>query len=358
MTIANLRVPTNRLRKGMILKNNVYSKSGTLLVAENTPITKDVVSILSRHFIDNVVVEYGTDMPTPPLSPQPRKVTAMQFQEFQNTFEIAEESLSQQLRDIAATDTDIDVAKLLGVLNQIIEKSENDMNLCDMLSMMKTQEESLYTHSINVALFSQILAKWMNFEHEDIELVMIAALLHDIGILKLSPAERRDFSFKQELENARYEKHVIQGYHMIKDKNLDNRVKQAVLTHHERLDGRGFPLQVAISNINRISRCIAIADVYDTLTMNEASEEGLSPFDALRKMEDDGARRLDSEMLMTFISKIAYTFVQHNVILNTGEHGHIVLINKYNLSRPMVQVGEAFIDLATRNDIYIKKLLD
>lgn len=361
--MANLRVQTNRLRKGMTIKNNVYSRSGAVLVPENTPVTKDIVSLLSRHFIDYVVVEYDTDIPIPsiPAAPVPGKspkVNAKQFNEFKNTFAVAEESLSQSLMDIAANDSDIDVSGLLGMLNQIVEKSENDMNLCDMLSTMKTQAEGLYTHSINVALFSQILAKWMHFEEQDIELVMVAALLHDIGILKLSPAEQRGFSFKDELDNERYEKHVIYGYNVIKDKNLDNRVKQAVLTHHERLDGHGFPLQVAISNINRFSRCIAVADVYDTLTMKEAGTEALSPFAALRKMEEEGPRRLDSEMLMTFISKIAHTFIQHNVLLSTGERGQIVLINKYNLSRPLVQVGAAFIDLATRNDIYIKQLLD
>lgn len=360
--MSHLRIHTNHLRKDMVIVNNVHSRTGAILVPEGTPVTKDVVALLTRHFIEYVIVDYQTDGYPPPVAqPSPwdtPHIDEKQFEEFKESFQIAEETLSQTLREIVEKNNDIDVPGLLNMLNQIVEKSENDMNLCDMLLHMKKNVETLYTHSINVALYAQILAKWMNFSPWDIEPVIISALLHDIGILKFPEEDLKNFTFKQELKKGRYEKHTIYGYNLIKDKDIDIRIKQAILTHHERFDKSGFPLQVSSKNINPISRIIAIADVYDTLIMKETGEESLSPFIALREMEKNDYHKLDSQMLMTFLSKVVYSFIQHTVLLSNGEHAQIILINKYNLSRPLVQVGSSFVDLNIRTDLQIVELLD
>ena len=366
IAMTQLRVQTNRLRKGMTIKNTVYSRSGVILIPANTPVTKEIVTLLSRHFIDYVIVEYDRDIPAPPVpeapdvpvNTDPPKIDEQKFTEFKQSFEVAEHVLSENLIEIVSNNSEVDVPALLGMLNNIVENSEADINLCDMLLRMKKSDEDLYTHSINVSLFSQILAKWMNFEQEEIEIVMISALLHDIGILKYPKEDLAVFRFRNDLAEGRFSKHVITGYNLIKDKSIDNRIKQAVLTHHERLDGKGFPLRITQKNINRYARCIAIADIYDTLTMKEEGIESMSPFAVLNYLEKNGHHKLDSQMLMTFITRISNNFIQHRVLLNTGETGQIVLINKFNVTRPLVQLRESFLDLAIRNDLSIKELLD
>ena len=346
----DIRMRTNRLRNGMIIKNNVYASSGAILIPHDTPVTKDIITLLSKHFIDYVIVDYQTksNLPAPELHPEPPKISPQQIEDFKESFQISEEILSDSFTEIASTDRDIDVHVLLDALSQIVERAQTDVNLCDLLFLMKKNVKGLYAHSINTALFAQLLAKWLNYDRHDIEHITVAALLHDIGMLK----------FKEELKLEPYSKHAIFGYNMIKEKSLDIRIKQAVLTHHERLDESGFPLKIAQNQISQFSRLIAIADVYDILTMKEEGTETLSPFDALKEFESNGHHKFDSHMLITFTSKIANTFVQHIVRLNNGEEGRIILINKYNLSRPLVQIGSSFIDLAMRNDLYIKEMLD
>ena len=360
--MTHLRIHTDRLRKGMVIANNVHSRSGAVLIPEGTPVTKEIMTLLARHFIEYVIVEYEpTGFPVIVATPVPGetpKLNEKRFEEFKESFQIAEDTLSENLKEIVEKNNDIDVPVLLNMLNQIVEKSENDMNLCDMLFHMKKNAENLYTHSINVALLAQILAKWMNFDSYDIEPLVIAALLHDIGILKLSEDDLKEFTFKQKLEKGKYEKHTVLGYNLIKEKDIDIRIKQAVLTHHERLDKSGFPLQVPSKNINPLSRILAIADVYDTLIMKEKGAAALSPFLALKELEENGYHKFDSQMLMTFLSKVTYNFIQHTVLLSNGEYAQIVLINKYNLSRPLVQMGSTFIDLAIRTDLHIEALLD
>ena len=137
---------------------------------------------------------------------------------------------------------------------------------------MKKQQSGLYAHTINVALFGQLLARWSGCTEAEMEEVMAAGLLHDIGFLELWKDGQEQTEFLQEYETERYEKHVVSGYNLIKKMNIDQRIKQAVLTHHERVNGSGFPLQVMGDNINWISRILAVADTYDALTMRQGDK--------------------------------------------------------------------------------------
>ncbi len=59
------RVHTDRLRKGMVIKNDVYSRTGAVLIPVNTPVTKEVLALLTRHFIDYVMVDYQSTESSP-----------------------------------------------------------------------------------------------------------------------------------------------------------------------------------------------------------------------------------------------------------------------------------------------------
>jgi HD-GYP domain-containing protein (c-di-GMP phosphodiesterase class II) len=124
------------------------------------------------------------------------------------------------------------------------------------------------------------------------------------------------------------------------------------------MDGSGFPMKVKQPNINKISRIIAIADTYDTLTMREENVEALSVFTALKRMEAYCYNKMDSAFLMTFTEHIADTMIRHHVLLSNGSTGQVVMINKYNISRPLIQVGQTFVDLAKNPDLYVMALLD
>lgn len=362
--MAIMRVPTDRLRRGMRIRNNVYSRGGAVLIPDGTPVSKDVIDLLTKHLIDYVMVDYQ------PLSGAPEalsveevaKVTTKEERErFARKFQMTEDTLSQNFKDIIENNNDLDEQTLLDMLNDVIETSSSDVNLCDMLLHMRKSSEGLYSHCINVALLGQILAKWMNYSEREIQMVATAGLLHDIGLLMVTESAElpSHFSFQQELVPGRYDRHPILAYNMLKNKNLDPMIKQAILTHHERLNEDGFPLKIRGANINPISRVLAIVDVYDTLSMPTDGNIGKSPFWLLRDLEMNGYHQFDSKILMTFITKLTNNFIRHNVRLSNGMTGQIVLINKYDLTRPLIQAGKStFIDLSVRKDISIVEVLD
>lgn len=363
--MAFLRVSVNRLRKGMVIASDVYANTGVILVPAGTTVTKEVIHLLTRHFVETVMVEYIVEKKDPsvevqeePVREEEHKISEEEHRIFQEKFRVAEDSIAHTLMAVVNGDQEIEVATLLDTINDVIAKSDGETGLISMLMRMKQTSASLYQHAMNVAMFGQILARWMRCSKEEIELVAVAGLLHDIGLTNLSKERRLIFSPKTALENEDKGRHAIDGFNLIKSQNIDGRVKQAVLTHHERLDGSGYPLQAMFSDINRISRIIAIADVYDLLTMKENGQEALSVFSALGKMENMGDNKLDSQMLMRFMTNIAESMIQHQVLLNTGQIGKVIMVDKYNVSRPLVQVENTFIDMAKVKDIYIKEVLD
>lgn len=354
-----LRMSVNRLREGMIIREDVFSKTGAVIVPDGAAVTRDVVALLTRHFVDSVMVEYpAAGKGRPEQQEEGASAKKQHLEEFGAEFSVVEQSLSEELKDIVYRSKDVNISMLLEPLNGLLKKADDDADLADMLLHMKKQQSGLYAHTINVALFGQLLARWSGCTEAEMEEVMAAGLLHDIGFLELWKDGQEQTEFLQEYETERYEKHVVCGYNLIKKMNIDQRIKQAVLTHHERVNGSGFPLQVMGDNINRISRILAVADTYDALTMRQGGKAGISAFEAIRKMEDEGYNRLDSNYLMTFLKRIAETMIQRSVILNDGRMGKVVMINKYKLSCPLVQVGDAFVDLAKQSRYYIQKVLE
>ncbi len=359
--MALIHVKTHRLKKGMIIRADVYNRSGVVLVPDGTVVTKEVFDLLTRHFIDEVIVDYTLE--TPPAHIPAKTLTKQEEQqekikEFTKTYQVAEETLSNNLLDIVENDKEVDVDALLGLLNSVINKADGDINLCDLLFKMEQSSHLLYSHSINVALYGQLLGRWLEFTPDEIELVSLAGLLHDIGHLKYPKDDLSSFTLHDGLAKACHEQHPTYGYKILQNKNVDHRIKQAVLTHHERLDESGFPLGVSFANINQIARVLAIADSYVTLITEEYGKPALSPFEALKTLQETDYKKFDSKFLMTFIERISQNYIQHEVLLTNGQTGTIIMLNKLDITRPLVQVDNHFIDLALQRDIGIEKFIN
>ncbi len=353
--MASERVRVAHLRKGMTICRDVYSGGGVLVVKSGTAVTSYVMELLTRHLVDFVYVDFVMDFNK---GQNTVSTTEEQKAEFAKSMEIAEHALSNNLKAIVYQNEEIDVPVLLEIVNEVFKKASNDVSLCDMLISMKESQEGLYRHSINVALLGQVLAKWLDFSDDEIECVSIAGLLHDIGVLEFKDIEFNSEFFRDmwKNKNHRYEKHVLNGYNKIKNKNIDLRIRQAILTHHERIDKSGYPMRVGIENMNRISRVIAIADTYDILTM-DVGEKSMSPLDVMKYLEDLSYSKLDPNMLRVFIDKITNSYIQHEVLLSNGSTGRIIIINKSNIAKPLVETLAGFIDLGVTPGLRIVRFL-
>src|SRR6202012_5156326 len=119
---------------------------------------------------------------------------------------------------------------------------------------------------------------------QDQELAHTAGLLHDIGHFALSDrvAERGRMLTDEDWEAI--QQHPEIGADLLKDLGMYGPVAEIVLAHHERIDGRGYPLGIPGAEIPEIAKIIAVAEVYDTLPARDPYRPRMSSFEAIREL--------------------------------------------------------------------------
>ena len=224
---------------------------------------------------------------------------------------------------------------------------------------MRSVDDSIYAHSLNVALITGMLGKWLKMSKEDFDLLILAALLHDIGKAKIPPEILNKPGKYTDEEFALVRKHPTLGYEiLLQYPQLDNRVKNAALMHHERCDGSGYPQNLKGTEIDDFAQIIAIADVYDAMTAARSYRAPLCPFQVIAAFEKDGLAKYNPKFILTFLEHIASTYQQNRVLLSDGRGANIIMLNKQSLSRPIVQLGDgSCLDLSRTPEITIQSLL-
>ena len=159
-------------------------------------------------------------------------------------------------------------------------------------------------HPLNVAIISAIIAKKLDYPDLDLEEVLLAGLLHDIGKLKIKLTERSALLTTNEDEVA---EHTTIGYDIIREKlKLSDKIAQVALEHHENNDGSGYPKGLSNDYISELSQIVNVANFYDNLACNRTTTHISSNKDALRTMLEVGTKRFSAKVLYTFVHMYNY----------------------------------------------------
>ena len=266
-------------------------------------------------------------------------------------------TLQDQLEGFIRDKQPMDFDALLTAVKSLVTPGQTVIQYFDMLHNLRSSDDSVYSHSLNVAMISRILGKWLKWSASDLDSLVIAGLLHDIGKLMIPPEilNKEGKLTDEEFEMIRW--HPRAGYELIKDLKIDSRIKKAALQHHERCDGTGYPMKASEIMLDDFAMVIAIADVYDAMTAARKYRAPLCPFQVIREFERDGYHKYKTEFLLTFLQHIASTYQNNRVILSDGQAAKIILLNQNSLSEPLVQLNDgSCIDLVS-SPLYIQSIV-
>jgi putative nucleotidyltransferase with HDIG domain len=158
-------------------------------------------------------------------------------------------------------------------------------------------------HSQRVALYATRLAKWMGLGEREVEVVRQAALMHDIGkvgcVMNLNKPGKLTAS-----EYETFQSHPTYGKEILDPIQFLAPVIPGVYLHHERWDGRGYPLKLQGNNIPLIARIISVADTYDAMTSDRAYREALPHEVTIGEIERCSGTQFDPEAAAIFTEKI------------------------------------------------------
>lgn len=214
-----------------------------------------------------------------------------------------------------------------------------------------------YIHSLNVALIAIVIGRWKEYSDHELENLALAGLLHDIGkIHNDSEVDENMFGLKEgmrsQLKNRlSYKRHPIVGYEKLVGYNeLDIEVLKAVLTHHERCDGSGFPLSLKEDQISELAKIIGLADEYEKLRQNRHI------FEVIKELRSTQVGCFDTDLLINFCSNIMNYYIGTHVLLSTGEIAEVDQIQPQAIYRPIVKTRNKLIDLYAQSQIKIEKV--
>ncbi|MDF1595626.1 MAG: HD-GYP domain-containing protein [Acidimicrobiia bacterium] len=165
-----------------------------------------------------------------------------------------------------------------------------------MLERMWERDEALARHGFRVATFATALAQHLDAPPEMIDRLRIAAMIHDIGKLRLDPLIIAKPGPLNEAEWHEMRKHPEHGFEMVKG-YVHPDICGVLLAHHERYDGVGYPFNRAGTDIPRGARILLVADAFDAMTSDRPYQPPMPIADALRELEENAGSQFDPNVV-------------------------------------------------------------
>ena len=388
--MAAKRILTSRATQNMIVADDVYTSDDKLVIPEGTVLTEDIIDSLKEYGVFAIRIKVDEDgnnaaAENEKVMPAGDEVLNEQRQEIKNSAEQEHESFLKQVKEskefevfhsafvdsvdnlqnvfskVVMHNEQIDGESILSDVENVVSKGRNSIHILDMLQCMRGYDDVTYVHSVNVALLSNMIGRivYPDISDEELKVLTLAGLLHDIGKMMVPD---NIIQKKGRLTLPEYnlvKTHVLFGNNILKGiDNLDPRIAEVAMRHHERCDGTGYPGGYKREQIEPFARIVAIADTYDAMTSDRAYRAAICPFDVIEMFEREGIVKYDVEFLLPFLEKAVQAYMNTNVRLSTNQIGKVIMINKNEFSKPVVQVGDEFYDLSKEtNDIVIDKVL-
>ena len=174
----------------------------------------------------------------------------------------------------------------------------------DTASRFQKHLDRILLRKFYVAVVSGLIAKKLEYQNQEIEDVILAGLLHDIGKLKI---DLEDESAIITTNEDLVIKHPQIGYEIIMNElTLDERIARVALEHHENNDGSGYPHGLSNDYISEWAQIVNVANYYDNLACNRTSTHISNNRDVLRAMLEVGTKRFSAKMLYTFVHMFNY----------------------------------------------------
>jgi len=199
-------------------------------------------------------------------------------------------------------------------------------------------ENYMYVHSVNCAVLALAIGEMMKLPpHRMIELG-VAALLHDIGMLKLPDAVYLKEGSLTDKEFQMVRAHTTLGYRILKGFSVSEEIALAADEHHERLDGSGYPKQLDGDKISLYSRIVAVVCSYDAITAKRLFKSQADGHAAVMELLKGRNAKYDERVIRSLIYCISAYPLGSLVLLSDESIGRVAKTDPESPRFPFVQV--------------------
>jgi len=225
--------------------------------------------------------------------------------------------------------------------------------------------------SVNTAILSALTANELKLSDHKIHNVVSGALLHDVGMLRLSKGitEKRGGLSEAELEQIK--SHPLHTSKIVTGELFGPKeVNLIALQHHERWDGNGYPDKLSGEAIDIGARIVSIADAFEAMVSKKSYRNSIIGYQAIKNLMADNARRFDPAVIIAFTKIIGIYPIGSIVRFNDSSIGRVISLNTGTPVRPVVQMlmdnnGEVLdmekptiVNLLNVKTLFIKEAID
>ncbi|MCO5386806.1 HD domain-containing phosphohydrolase [Desulfosporosinus sp.] len=320
------QVSVNSLTMGDVLGKTIFSSLGRILLGKGVKLTPLYIAKLRDMGISILYIEDDRfdDVIVEDVISEEHRREAMEI-------------LEKSTRSVRLG-KELDGFDLKRIINKIVEEILFKKDILVNMMEMRSLDNQMFAHSVNVCVLSTILGKALLLDREKLETLAIGAILHDIGKVQVDPKLIAKVDLTAE-EVETLKTHTTLGFEDLrKRKDLNLVIAHIAFQHHEHMNGTGYPRQLKEGEIHPLAQMVAIADLYDKLTSDHSNVKRIMPHEACEILMGLAGMLYPLEIVRVFMRNIAAYPTGVTVKLNTGEIGVVVDQNLSMPARPIVRV--------------------
>ena len=324
------RISLKYAKPSMVLGAPVYDNYGTMLLDEDTRLDKDCLEILLASDVPDILLDdyRVTDVVIKPLvSPELEGKAAHALRrlmfENQGKESIADSSLDQVAKAVKAMigelgDVNVDGIAVAGIVSQ---------------------ENYIYIQPVKTAVVSLSIGRSLGYGTSELADLGTAVLLKDIGYISIPKEILHRPELLTEKELLKIRQHPMYGYELLSQhRSTSGSIANAVLQHHERWNGAGYPYGLKQADISPFAQVIAIADTYTALLSKRPGRKVFASHEAIEYIMAYSGEQFNPDLAQVFVREVPCYSTGLTVKLNTGEIGIVSDPNLDFIGRPTVRI--------------------
>ena len=248
-------------------------------------------------------------------------------------------SLTRSFMDDVRLGRGIDIKEVKATVSECVRSVLRNPDAMLWMSKLRNKDEYTSEHSLNVGLLAIAFGRHLGASEEDLNKLGIAGMLHDVGKMQtpneilLKEGKLSDDEFREMRMHTQHGRDILMAH-----RNVYRGTVDVALSHHENLDGSGYPRGIKGSGITDFTRIVALCDVYDAITSDRIYKKGASSLNALKIIHDDAGKKFDAHLAKDFVECIGLYPPGSVVELRTGEIGIVISTNHRHRHLPKVMV--------------------
>ena len=249
----------------------------------------------------------------------------------------------------------------------IISNILSEKEVIERIYDIKERSADIYEHSISTTSLAILISLKMSLSHEEIHDIGVACLLHDIGLRYLTiDYLNKEIEDMTESEKSEYKKHSIYGYSTLKNEWwISVPSKEIILSHHETMDGCGFPLH--LTEISMPCKIVAVCDTFDEMICGIGRRRH-KVWEAVEYLKDNKGIKYDADVVDSLLEFTAVYPTGTTIITDNNEEAVVVSQNKKFPNKPVIKLikdshgnkvlNKVLIDLSKVDNVLIKEVID